>query len=90
MSTIYSINSEENLTIKNRLAQERNSETGELTFTLATSVSLLLFYAFSLQCFSTIAVTYKETKSVKWTAIQFVYMSVFAYLAALIAYQLLA
>lgn len=89
MSTIYSINSEENLTIKNRLAQERNSETGELTFTLATSVSLLLFYAFSLQCFSTIAVTYKETKSVKWTAIQFVYMSVFAYLAALIAYQLL-
>jgi ferrous iron transport protein B len=90
MSTIYSINSEESLTIKNRLAQERNSETGELTFTLATSISLLLFYAFSLQCFSTIAVTYKETKSIKWTVIQFVYMSVFAYLAALIAYQLLA
>ncbi len=90
MSTIYSINSEENLTIKNRLARERNAETGELTFTLATSISLLLFYAFSLQCFSTIAVTYKETKSIKWTAIQFVYMSVFAYLAALIAYQLLS
>jgi ferrous iron transport protein B len=90
MSTIYSINSEESLTIKNRLAQERNSETGELTFTIATSISLLLFYAFSLQCFSTIAVTYKETKSVKWTVIQFVYMSIFAYLAALIAYQLLA
>jgi len=90
MSTIYSINSEENLTIKNRLAQERNAETGELTFTLATSISLLLFYAFSLQCFSTIAVTYKETKSIKWTAIQFIYMSVFAYLAAFIAYQLLA
>lgn len=90
MSTIYSINSEESLTIKNRLAQERNSETGELTFTLATSISLLLFYAFSLQCFSTIAVTYKETKSIKWTVIQFVYMAVFAYLAALIAYQVLA
>lgn len=90
MSTIYSINSEESLTIKNRLAKERNTETGELTFTLATAISLLLFYAFSLQCFSTIAVTYKETKSIKWTAIQFIYMSVFAYLAALIAYQLLA
>jgi len=90
MSTIYSINSEESLTIKNRLAQERNSETGELTFTLATAVSLLLFYAFSLQCFSTIAVTYKETKSIRWTAIQFIYMSVFAYLAALIAFQLLS
>jgi len=90
MSTIYSINSEESLTIKNRLAQERNTETGELTFTLATAVSLLLFYAFSLQCFSTVAVTYKETKSIKWTAIQFIYMSVFAYLAALIAFQLLS
>ena len=89
MSTIYSINSDETLTIKNRLAKERNATTGELTFTLATSISLLLFYAFSLQCFSTIAVTYKETKSLKWTAIQFIYMSVFAYLAALIAYQVL-
>jgi len=90
MSTIYSINSEESLTIKNRLAQERNTETGELTFTLATAVSLLLFYAFSLQCFSTVAVTYKETKSIKWTAIQFIYMSVFAYVAAFIAFQLLS
>jgi ferrous iron transport protein B len=90
MSTIYSINSEESLTIKNRLKQERNPETGLLVFNFATAVSLLLFYAFSLQCFSTVAVTYKETKSVKWTAIQFFYMSIFAYIAALVSYQILS
>lgn len=90
MSTIYSINSEESLTIKNRLKQERNSETGLLVFNFATAVSLLLFYAFSLQCLSTVAVTYKETKSIKWTAVQFLYMSAFAYVAALVSYQLLS
>jgi ferrous iron transport protein B len=90
MSTIYSINSEETLTIKNRLAQEKNPKTGKLVFNLATAISLLMFYAFSLQCFSTVAVTYKETKSVKWTTIQFLYMSIFAYLIALLSYQLLS
>jgi ferrous iron transport protein B len=90
MSTIYSINSEESLTIKNRLKQEKNPKTGLLVFNFATAISLLLFYAFSLQCFSTVAVTYKETKSVKWTAIQFLYMSIFAYFAALISYQMLS
>ena len=89
MSTIYSINSDETLTIKNRLKQEKNPETGLAVFSLATAVSLLMFYAFALQCLSTVAVTYKETKSIKWTAVQFLYMSIFAYLMALIAYQIL-
>lgn len=89
MAIIYNINSEEETTIKAKMAKEVNRNTGQLTFNFATAMSLLLFYAFALQCFSTVAVTYKETKSVKWTAIQFLYMSVFAYLAALVAYQLL-
>lgn len=89
MSTIYSINSDETLTIKNRLKQEKNPETGLAVFSLATAVSLLMFYAFALQCLSTVAVTYKETKSIKWTAVQFLYMSIFAYFMALIAYQIL-
>lgn len=59
-------------------------------FGLATSVSLLIFYAFALQCMSTVAVTYKETKSFKWTAIQFGYMTALAYFGALIAYQILS
>jgi ferrous iron transport protein B len=89
MSTIYSINSEEEMTIRDRLKSQKKAD-GSLVFGFATSISLLLFYAFALQCFSTIAVTYKETKSVKWTSIQFVYMTALAYFSALIAYQILS
>lgn len=90
MSIIYSINSEEDLTIMQKLNKEINANTGKRTFTFATCISLLLFYAFSLQCMSTIAVTYKETKSIKWTSIQFFYMTIMAYVVSLIAYQVLS
>ena len=90
ISIIYSIDSEEEMTIRDRLKNEKNPNTGLPAFGLATSVSLLLFYAFSLQCMSTVAVTYKETKSLKWTLIQFGYMTVLAYVAALVAYILLS
>ncbi len=90
MSIIYSIDSEEELTIRDRLKKEVNPTTGLPVFGFATSISLLLFYAFSLQCMSTVAVTYKETKSLKWTSIQFVYMTALAYFSALIAFQLLS
>ena len=89
ISIIYSIGSEEEMKIVDRLRQEKNKQTGLPSFGFATCVSLLLFYAFSLQCLSTVAVTYKETQSLWWTSIQFVYMTALAYFAALIAYQLL-
>ena len=89
ISTIYAIDSDEEMTIRNRLKTEVNARTHKAAFGLATCISLLIFYAFSLQCLSTVAVTYKETGSLKWTAIQFLYMSVLAYIAAFIAYQLL-
>lgn len=88
MSTIYSINSEDELTIRDRLKTQKKAD-GSMVFGLATSISLLLFYAFALQCLSTVAVTYKETKSIKWTSIQFLYMTILAYFSALIVYQLL-
>lgn len=88
MSTIYSINSEEEMTIKNRLKNEKHPETGLPVFSMATSISLLLFYAFSLMCFSTVAVTYKETQSLKWTVIQFVYLLVLAYITAFIGFTI--
>jgi len=89
MAIIYNVNSDQPMTIKEKMKNEVNSNTGLLTFGLATGVSLLMFYAFALQCFSTVAVTYKETKSIKWTSIQFLYMGVLAYFAAFIAYQIL-
>lgn len=90
ISTIYSIGSEDEMKIVERLRTERNHLTGNLSFSTATIISLLLFYAFSLQCLSTIAVTYKETMSLKWTLFQFIYMTLLAYVSALIAYQILS
>lgn len=89
ISVIYSVGSEEIMTIRDRLKEEVNPKTGLPAFGLATCISLLLFYAFALQCMSTVAVTYKETKSLKWTMIQFGYMTLLAYFMALIAFQLL-
>jgi ferrous iron transport protein B len=55
--------------------------------TPAGAVSLLVFFAFAMQCFSTIAVVRRETGSWKWPAIQFGYMTAMAYVSALIVYQ---
>ncbi len=90
ISTVYAIGSESNRTIRKRLESEINPKTGLAMFSLPVCVSLLLFYAFALQCLSTIAVTYKETRSLKWTTVQFVYMTALAYLAAFIAFQTLS
>ncbi|WP_428223755.1 ferrous iron transport protein B [Flavobacterium sp.] len=91
LATIYSIGDSEDQdnTVKNRLAQEVNAQTGDKLFNTATGVSLLLFYAFAMQCMSTLAITKKETNGWKWPLIQLVFMSGFAYTVAFIAYQLL-
>jgi ferrous iron transport protein B len=90
LATIYSVGGSDNdNTIRNKMATETNAETGEKIFNFASGISLLLFYAFALQCISTLAVTKKETNSWKWPLGQLVFMSSFAYIVALIAYQLL-
>lgn len=92
MSTIYSVDSgeEESTTIRAKMSAAINPETGLPVFTFATSLSLMLFYAFAMQCMSTVAVVYRETKSWKWPIIQLVYMTALAYMASLVAYQLLS
>ncbi len=91
LATIYSIqdSDDQDTTIKNKLSAEVNPITGLKLFNFASGVSLLLFYAFAMQCMSTLAVTKKETNSWKWPIIQLVFMSGFAYTVALIAYQIL-
>ena len=69
------------------MAKEVNPITGEPIYTMATSLSLLLFYVFAMQCMSTLAVVKRETNSWKWPIIQFTFMTVLAYLSAFIAYQ---
>jgi len=90
LATIYSVGDTDNeSTIKSKMQAEIRPETGKKVFDFATGISLLLFYAFAMQCASTLAITKKETNSWKWPAMQLVLMSGLAYFAALIAYQLL-
>jgi len=89
LATIYSVGNDEEETIKQRMAAEVNPVTKEPLFNLASGISLLLFYAFAMQCMSTLAVVKRETNSWKWPMAQLVIMSSFAYLVALVAYQLL-
>jgi ferrous iron transport protein B len=90
MATIYSVDNDgEVATIRNKMRGAVNPDTGLPVFTFATAFSLMLFYAFAMQCMSTVAVVYRETKSWKWPVIQLVYMTGMAYIASLIAYQLL-
>src|SRR5699024_10104078 len=89
LATIYSVGSEGEDTIKNRMAQEIHPKTGEPIFNLASGISLLLFYAFAMQCMSTVAIVKRETNRWKWPILQLVFMTAFAYITALIAFQLL-
>ncbi len=91
LATIYNVGSRGDAeeTVKSRMAAEVYPDTGEKVFNFASGISLLLFYAFAMQCASTVAITRKETNSWKWTMFQLVFMTVFAYVVALVAYQIL-
>ena len=91
MATIYSVDGDDTHveSVREKMQSARNSDTGLPVFTTAVAFSLMMFYAFAMQCMSTIAVVYRETKSWKWPAIQFVYMTGLAYLASFIVYNLL-
>jgi ferrous iron transport protein B len=90
MATIYAVGSEDESTLKQRMKNEKHYLTGEKVYSTATAFSLLLFYLFAMQCMSTLAITKRETNSWKWPIIQFVFMTIMAYLAAFAAYQLLS
>ena len=90
LATIYSVgNTANDETIKNKMQQETDIKSGNKIFNFATGISLLLFYAFAMQCASTLAVTKRETNSWKWPVAQLIFMSGFAYLVAFVAYQVL-
>lgn len=89
LATIYSVGSDEEETIKNRMAAELGPM-GKPLFNLASGISLMLFYAFAMQCMSTLAIVKRETNSWKWPLYQLTFMSIFAYLVAMVAYQILS
>ena len=91
IATIYSLGStEDQLTIRERLENEINPDTGGPRFTMAVGFSLLIFYTFAMQCMSTIAIVKRETGGWKWPLIQLGYMTGLAYLGAFVAFQFLS
>ena len=88
LATIYSVGSDAQETIKTRMDGEIRKD-GTRLFNLSTGISLMLFYAFAMQCMSTLAIVKKETNSWKWPSIQLFSMTIIAYFVSLFAYQLL-
>jgi ferrous iron transport protein B len=91
MATIYSIGQQqdEDMTIRKRMQEEINPATGLPLYTPAVAFSLIIFYAFAMQCMSTLAIVLRETKSMKWPILQLIYMSTLAYVASFIVYTFL-
>jgi len=89
LATIYNVQSDNVETIKNKMASEIR-EDGKPVFNYATGISLMLFYAFAMQCMSTLAVVKKETNTWKWPMIQLFSMTLLAYIISLISYQILS
>lgn len=92
MATIYSVEAgdEDVETVRERMQADTKPGTDQPVYTLATGLSLMVFFAFAMQCMSTLAIVRRETKSWKWPTVQLVYMTGLAYVASLITYQLLA
>jgi ferrous iron transport protein B len=90
MATLYSVgeNDKNSLKLQDKMRAAKRPD-GSPLYTLATGISLMIFYLFAMQCMSTLAVVRRETKSWKWPVIQLIYMTGLAYVMSLIAYQLL-
>lgn len=89
LSTIYSVGSDDEGTIKQRMAAEINPVTQKKRFNFPAGMSLMVFYAFAMQCMGTLAIVKKETKSWKWPMLQLVGMGLLAYVSAFITFVLL-
>ena len=90
MSTIYSVGDEENFDqLREKMKKDRH-KSGEPVYSLAVILSLMVFYAFAMQCMSTLAIVKKETNSWRWPLIQLVGMTFIAYISSLVFYQLMS
>lgn len=90
MATIYSVegDAEKMESVQQKMHTAKRPD-GQPVFTVAVAFSLMMFYAFAMQCASTMAVVYRETKSWRWPVSQFVYMTGLAYIVSFATYHLL-
>ena len=87
MATIYSVHQEDNKGLLETMRREKRPD-GTPVYSLATGLSLMVFYVYAMQCMATLAIVKRETKSWKWPFVQLVYMGILAYLSAMITYQI--
>jgi ferrous iron transport protein B len=90
ISTIYNVGSEDARPIREKMRAEINPYTQKPVYTPAVGFSLLVFYAFAMQCMSTFAVVYRETKGWKYPIIQFLYLTGLAYLSSWLVFNALS
>ena len=90
MATLYSAgeNYEEDESLLQRMREDVNLQTGKPAYSLASGLSLMVFYVFAMQCMATFAAVKRETKSWKWPLIQMGYMGFMAYTLALLTFNL--
>jgi ferrous iron transport protein B len=90
MATLYSVGEDDrnSLKLQDKMKNAKRAD-GSPLYTLATGISLMIFYLFAMQCMSTLAIVRRETRSWKWPLIQLAYMTGLAYIMSFVAYQLL-
>jgi ferrous iron transport protein B len=89
MATLFSVGDSDEGTLLRDKMRAAKKDDGTPLFTVATGVSLMVFYLFAMQCMSTLAIVKRETKSWKWPVIQLIYMTAIAYIMSFIFFQLL-
>ena len=91
LSTIYAVHDEreEKQKLRETMTKEKRKD-GTPTYSLASGMSLMVFYVFAMQCMSTVAVVKRETQSWKWPIIQMAFMGVMAYAFALLTFLILS
>ena len=89
LSIIYNVGKDENEESETLISAVRNAKTddGRTAWTPLTALTLMVFFVLAMQCMSTIAVVRRETNSWSWPLFMVGYMTVLAYVAALITYQ---
>lgn len=87
MATLYSVEDNSNSTLQEKMQSAKRPD-GTKVYTLATALSLMVFYVLAMQCMSTLVIVKRETKSWKWPIIQFVYMTGLAYMMSFVVYRI--
>ena len=85
MATLYSVEESDNSSLREKLKAAVRPD-GTPVYSLATALSLMVFYVLAMQCMSTLAVVKRETRSWKWPTIQFFMMTGLAYFMSWIVY----